>query len=264
MIELPSEIALEPGGRMGIVLGGLVSSVRLEPETTLEILSVEQGSLAQEMGIRAKDQILEVQGVSIGGGTELAKIWSQVASRPTFDGKIHLGILGERGGELKYEEYAFPKALAWDQLGFQLQPVSFGAEVKNSVSLIGRIVAMPFLIVVKWFANEVPTEMIVKSSQGPLGIMQNLYALTDSGLGQFLYFLAILNAAVGGFNIIPFPALDGARMMVLLWVAIRGKNVDPESEAKFHFVGIMILLVAMVGFTIFDLQRIFSGVQLIE
>ena len=99
---------------------------------------------------------------------------------------------------------------------------------------------------------------------GPLGIMQMIFELSSDGLGKFLYVVALINAAVGAFNIIPFPALDGARLLVLLVGAICGKELNPRTEALVHNIGLYLLLGLVLLVTYVDIMRMWAGVPLTQ
>lgn len=53
---------------------------------------------------------------------------------------------------------------------------------------------------------------------------------------------AIISASIGIFNLIPFPALDGGRLVFLLLEALRRKPIKPEVEGTVHFVGMIVMM----------------------
>ena len=76
-------------------------------------------------------------------------------------------------------------------------------------------------------------------------------------LMQMLNIGILLSANLGVMNLLPFPALDGGRLVFLIIEAIRGKRVPPEKEGKVHLVG-MILLLALMAFVLYnDIVRMF-------
>ena len=60
-------------------------------------------------------------------------------------------------------------------------------------------------------------------------------------------------------NLLPFPALDGGRLVFLFIELLRGKPVDREKEGIVHLIGIVLLMVLMVFVTYNDIARIISG-----
>ena len=107
-------------------------------------------------------------------------------------------------------------------MGITLQPLTTGDLVKAPFSMIGQMLTMPFFILKAWLSQQYTGSEIVSNLQGPVGIMQILFLLSDNGIAQFLYFVALLNAAIGAFNLLPFPALDGSRLVFLIIAGLRG------------------------------------------
>lgn len=101
---------------------------------------------------------------------------------------------------------------------------------------------------------------------GPVGI----FAVTSEGyqtyakLGfgavmNFIMFLTIfLSANLGVMNLLPIPALDGGRLIFLLFEAVRGKPVDPDKESIVHFAGFVFLMLVMVLVMFNDIKKLFN------
>lgn len=100
---------------------------------------------------------------------------------------------------------------------------------------------------------------------GPVGIIQVVDESYQESkpyggfavLAQFLYIGILVSANLGVWNLIPFPALDGGRLVFLIVEAIRGKRVPPEKEGYVHLIGITLLMVLMVFVLFNDIRRIF-------
>ena len=76
-------------------------------------------------------------------------------------------------------------------------------------------------------------------------------AAVRSGAGDTFRFLGIMSAYLGGFNLLPFPALDGGRLLFLGFEAASRRKADAKIEAKVHAVGLlmMLTLIAFVTYT---------------
>ena len=72
-----------------------------------------------------------------------------------------------------------------------------------------------------------------------------------------LNFAILLSANLGVLNLLPFPALDGGRLVFLLVEAVRGKPVPPEKEGLVHMIGMACLMLLMVFVLYNDLTKIF-------
>ncbi|TAK37153.1 MAG: RIP metalloprotease [Chloroflexota bacterium] len=95
---------------------------------------------------------------------------------------------------------------------------------------------------------------------GPIGIYQMTYEVQKTDLLYLLDFAALLNISVAVFNMLPFPMLDGGRLVFVLieWVR-RGKRIPPEKEGLVHLVGLAVLLSLMFVISYYDITRILSS-----
>ena len=59
-------------------------------------------------------------------------------------------------------------------------------------------------------------------------------------------------------NLLPFPALDGGRLVFLFLEAVRRKPVDQKIEGTVHLIGIILLMALMVAVTYNDIARIIT------
>jgi regulator of sigma E protease len=86
---------------------------------------------------------------------------------------------------------------------------------------------------------------------GPVGIVKQTSAAVRSGAANTLKFLGMLSAYLGGFNLLPFPALDGGRLLFLGFEAASRRRPDAKVEARVHAVGLlmMLTLIAFVTYT---------------
>jgi len=55
------------------------------------------------------------------------------------------------------------------------------------------------------------------------------------------------------FNLLPFPALDGSRMVFVGVEWVRGKPINPKIEGMIHFVGLILLLALVFVADLFQL-----------
>jgi len=68
-----------------------------------------------------------------------------------------------------------------------------------------------------------------------------------------LNFIAIISIFLGISNLLPFPSLDGGRIVFVVIELLRGKPVDAKTEARIHQLGIMLLLALGLVIMIYDL-----------
>jgi regulator of sigma E protease len=94
---------------------------------------------------------------------------------------------------------------------------------------------------------------------GPIGMERAASTLQDLGWGIYLQLAAQISVALGIFNLLPIPALDGGRAAFIIAEMIRGKPVDPEREAVVHFTGFAFLMALMALVAYHDVANIFAG-----
>jgi len=91
---------------------------------------------------------------------------------------------------------------------------------------------------------------------GPVGIASVVDQAARLGLDRVLFLGAILSAQIGLINLLPWPGLDGGRLVFVGFEWLTGRRLNPRREAAFHFVGIMLLMALAVVVTVSDVQRL--------
>ena len=100
------------------------------------------------------------------------------------------------------------------------------------------------------FTGEVSTAQLV----GAVGISE-VVAKTN-GFEEFIYMLALISLSLGVTNLLPIPALDGGKLLILIIEAIRKKPMKEELELKIQMIGFSILIGLSIYITYFDILRI--------
>ncbi len=143
------------------------------------------------------------------------------------EGRYYLGILGgkrEKGNALQTIRYSVSEVRYWIEMTVGSLSLAFkGRMTKDDIS-------------------------------GPVGVAKVVSDVYEESKpdGLFVVWLnmmqltILLSADLGVMNLLPFPALDGGRLIFLLIEAISGKAVDKRIEAGFHFLGMCCLLLLMV------------------
>jgi regulator of sigma E protease len=90
---------------------------------------------------------------------------------------------------------------------------------------------------------------------GPLGIVKEVGKAAERSLAEYLYLLGLLSAYLGGFNLVPFPALDGGRLMFLGYEAVTRRRPNARVEAHVHAVGLLMLLALIAVVSVMDIRR---------
>ena len=91
---------------------------------------------------------------------------------------------------------------------------------------------------------------------GPVGMVKEGAKVARGGWTELLAFLGTLSAYLGAFNLVPFPALDGGRLIFLGYEATTRRRPNARIEAQIHLVGIVTMLGLMVYVTVNDFRRV--------
>ena len=91
---------------------------------------------------------------------------------------------------------------------------------------------------------------------GPVGISELVSKTT--GIKEYLYIMAVVSVSLGITNLLPIPALDGGKILLLLIEAIRRKPVSDKVQIQLQLLGFSILIVLSIFVTYNDISRIFT------
>ena len=223
------------------------------------IESVAEGFPAEEAGLREGDRIVRM-------GEKKIRIFREITIYNQFHQGEDVEITYSRNGE-EHRVTLSPKEdeeLGYSRLGITsegyrkanaLEAVRYGAYSVN-YWISTTVESLKMLITGKVSINNLT---------GPVGIVdvvEDTYQESKS-YGNFVVLVELLNIAImlsanlGVMNLLPFPALDGGRLVFLFLEAVRRKRVSPEKEGYVHLVGIACLMLLMV-FTLYnDIRRVF-------
>lgn len=96
----------------------------------------------------------------------------------------------------------------------------------------------------------------ISQMSGPVGTIQVVGEVVRTGFENILRILALLSINLGIVNLLPFPALDGGRLVMLVIEKIIGRKVNRKVEAVINLVGIILLFVLMFFLTYQDIARL--------
>jgi regulator of sigma E protease len=219
---------------------------------------VISGSPAAIAGIRPGDRIVEIDGASVASGKMLVDTIHHALGRK-------LDLVYDRNG-VRTEVYVTPQPCPaqvgkrFGCIGFQPVPayerVGFNAALRQSgdefVAIANQTLGGIVLLVTQ-FAKYAP------EIAGPIGMGQVAATVQDWGWGPYFYLAATISFALGLFNLLPIPALDGGRAAFIIAEIIRGKPVDPEKEAMVHIAGFAALMALIMLVAFHDIARIVNG-----
>lgn len=226
----------------------------------IQIISVLEDTPAAAAGIEPNDVILEVAGQKIATVDKLQGILSA-------DPIVPVDIEIDRGGEVlslsviperleqieragigvglaETAKVSYPWYVAW----------IFGIE--RTFRLLWLIIAAFASIIGGLFVGSGVGAEIA----GPIGIAIITGEVARLGFISLLQFTAVLSLNLAIINILPFPALDGSRLVFIALEKIRRKKMNIAVEKWIHIVGFSLLMLLMVVITINDLGTYGGGI----
>ena len=219
------------------------------------------GSAAAEAGFEAGDRIVSIDGEAVEWFSDLVRIVSvqpemllkikvrrgddefvltatpKRHQQPGAEGKtVEIGLLGVRYDpqQMHYERQN-PLMAVW--LGIQ-QTASL---TEKTLSFLGQVIS-----------GRQGSEGI----GGPLRIVQYAGITFQSGIENFILFLAVLSINLGLINLFPIPILDGGHLLFFAVEAIRGRPLGPQAQEYGFRFGLILVLILMVFVTWNDLVQL--------
>jgi regulator of sigma E protease len=224
------------------------------------ILQVQESTPAEKAGLKTGDYLLRFS-----KNDEILDV-SDVKSVQDFIAKnagSEIRIDYQRGGKefsveatptQKPEEGKGSLGIAMDYVATLKLPF-YGAVwegLKSTVQLTGIIAKA----LASFFYNIFTTREMLAQVAGPVGIAGIVASAAQSGFVFILQLVALLSINLALINIIPFPALDGGRLLFLGIEFFKGKPVSPKTANIANNIGFAILILLMLIITYRDILKI--------
>lgn len=123
--------------------------------------------------------------------------------------------------------------------------------VKNGIAFTGQFLTATFEGIAQIFTGQVQAEQLV----GVVGISDMV--VETNGLREFVYMMAVISVSLGVTNLLPFPPLDGGKILLLLIEAIRRKPLKQNTELTIQMAGFCLLIGLSLFVTYNDILRVF-------
>ena len=213
-------------------------------------------SPAYSAGIRPGDRILSIDGHTVRQPTDIRK---EVDANPT--GALVLVVAKSGGGQSTVTVTPeFVKSQNRPLIGIETQPpATVGQVLLYGVTYPWETTKGIFSGIVMLATGQIPGGILGgQGLTGAIGIGYMTINAAQQGPLVWLTVVAILSVALGFANLLPLPALDGGRIMVVLLEALRGRPFDREKEMQVQRYGLVALLALVAFIAYFDIQRILN------
>ena len=226
----------------------------------LAVTRVIDGSAAEQAGIVPGDVVLAANGktverrvdftreINLNGGAAMTILVERdggkepVSLRPRFDADASRWLVGVSAEltEVSVESRSRP---IWEAVG-----ESF-------------ISTWELLVLLKQSIGGMISAGAAPELSGPIGIAQMTGEVSrEGGIAGWLSVGILLSINLAIINILPFPMLDGGRIVfvVIEWIR-RGKRIPPEKEGMVHLVGLAVLIAGIIAISANDILRLLEG-----
>ncbi|OPZ85168.1 MAG: Metalloprotease MmpA [bacterium ADurb.Bin429] len=212
------------------------------------VRDVTPGTPAAQVGMQARDRIIEVAGVKDPSRDEAIRLIQEKTppisvvvlrgdQRLTYN-LTPVTIEGQAGKKIGVV------------LGTTYKKIGVGESIKNGfvdtyAATRAMIIGLGMLV-----TGQLPEGS--GNVTGFVGIGRLIHDAASSALlspenmSWFLFIFALISLNIAIVNLLPIPALDGSHLVILILERLRGKEFDPQKKAMVHLVGMVLLLALMV------------------
>jgi regulator of sigma E protease len=202
--------------------------------------------------LQVNDEILEVGGTKVHSSNELAYEISNKGYQP-------VDILVERNGEEKLLKGVNFKTDVSDGAKFGVIDFKVYQEERTFLSIMEQTFfrsVSTVKMVYDSLTGLVTGRFGVEAVSGPVGVAQVVGDAAQMGILSFIYIVSVLSINLGVINLLPFPALDGGRFLLLAIEGIRRKPLNRNVEGYINFIGIVILFAFMIFISFKDVIKL--------
>lgn len=252
-------IIMVAGAVMNFVLGYLILLALVgtsDSIVTLRLYGFEDGARCAETGLQAEDEIYSINGrrcyVAEDVSYELSRTENYSADFVVIrDGKkVELKnvqfdtYVGEDG-----EIYMPPQIIVYSA---EKTPLRVVQQAWNYERYYARII-------ISTLADLIRGRESINNLSGPVGIVAAIGQAAAIDWQTVFSMMALIAVNLGIFNLLPLPALDGGKVVFLVYEGIRGKPASHRVQEYVNLAGFALLFALMIFATYNDIIRLFTG-----
>lgn len=235
-----------------VVAGFNLTQLNSDPGKVVAVIS---NSPAAAAGFQPGDRLLSVNGKKITAPDQIRKEEEAAPGAPVV-------IRGLHPDGKPFEYTVTPNCSSGKcQVGFQIRGV-LTPQMALVDGVVFPVAAVATIVggVSQLITGQVPGGLLgPQGLTGPIGIADVTYQSVNQGLANYLFLVALLSVALGFTNLLPLPALDGGRIVVVLVEVARRRPLDRAMELNFQRWGLAALLGLAAVISFLDIQRIVTG-----
>lgn len=211
-----------------------------------QIAQIDQNSAAQKAGLAIGDEILAINGQQINGDQTILLQLMQEQGNTTMEMTVQRGNETLNFQLTPSDEFYYELGIIVKQAGDNFsERIYYG--YWETISFMGSILDN----LKELFTGNIGLDQMM----GPVGISS--VVSSTQGIQDFVYILALISLSLGVTNLLPIPALDGGKLLILLIEAIRRKPLQEKTEISIQMLGFAFLIVLSIVVAYQDIVRIF-------
>lgn len=236
--------------------GTELGPARIKSESQITVIQIQEKSPAQEVGFKSGDVVVSID------DQKFSSIADMVAYTENHAGESVTYLLKRGEQELQFEVTPrVDRGVGEGPVGFvpaQIAVVTYPFFEALKLSFIAFFSRTVGILIAFWhlISGLLATGQLAQGIAGPVGIAVLTRDFINLGLVYLLQFTAVLSINLAIINGLPFPALDGGRVLFLIIEKIRGAK-SKKWEQVANTVGFLLLLLLMVLVTFRDVTRFF-------
>lgn len=246
------------GATFNLVLGLVLVAITLIPDKkflTTTVDAFHENAVSSQYGLQEGDEIIAVDGRKIFTTYDLSYAFSNID-----DGAIDITV--KRDG--KKTELDDVKFQSEEIEGINYLTVDFYVKGKEKTftSFVGHTFDTAIsncAVVYRSLIDLITGRYGISAMSGPVGVTVAISSVAKQSLSDLLQVMALITINLGLFNLLPIPALDGGRLVFILFEMIFRKPVPQKYESIVHAVGMALLLLLMAVITFKDIWTLIAG-----
>lgn len=240
------------GALMNFILGFLILTV-VNSVSIPKVNSIIKNSPAERAGLKVGDIFLKMDDKNINNDTEIITYIMKSKGKEINtlikreDKNIEIKIKPEKKSDGNY----------FIGTGIEMDYNLSGFSIVNGIKSGAKSFYYDATITVKTFVNLIIGKISISEISGPIGVVKAIGDSARQGIFTLLNFVAMISINLGVFNLLPIPALDGGRGILILIEIFTKKKLSDEKEGIINFVGFVTLIGLMLFVTSKDILKLF-------
>ncbi len=240
------------GAVFNLLLGLIIVAITLAPQerfSSTVVAEFKHGAVSSESGLAVNDKIVAVDGRKIFSTYDLSYAFTNVKN-----GQVDITVKRD-GKKAVLKDVTFnseeENGISYLTVDFYVYGIekNIGSYIKQTCATAASYCAVVWRSLVDLIGGKYG----ISAVSGPVGVTAAIGSAAKQSLENLLPIMALITINLGIFNLLPIPALDGGRLVFILFEMIFRKPIPQKYEAVIHAVGFAVLIGFMLLITAKDI-----------